>query len=290
MSSTESLSNNKPLVNRMIEAIKEHNPENRLASLDFILELGARTHMQVLPTLELWLPKEKWLPEFFSCEEEYDIYKDFVKVMTRKNNIANRNKREADHLPLSLVDTRPQRKVRMECIGCHYTQFTYDYLLKAFVCSDCLAIQVKRRMNDQEDNVRNRMKIVVTGVTYSRLSTFSFFLRKFQGLCPHRANEVEFQNIKTHLLEENGRLDKLVFSKVKSLLYRLKYKHLYSCVYTLMHELGTHRIRWQRRYIDAMRERFNLREVANGNTSFKGMLEIMYSIAAELAIVCPHDT
>ena len=65
MSSTESLSNNKPLVNRMIEAIKEHNPENRLASLDFILELGARTHMQVLPTLELWLPKEKMASRVF---------------------------------------------------------------------------------------------------------------------------------------------------------------------------------------------------------------------------------
>ena len=279
------LHQNYKLSDSMIQEVKKHNIENKSATLDFLFEFTYLTHDEFLPILEKYLPKAKWLPEFFLSAEDYRIYTEsteaLAKALSKVNNTYNRNKRESERVVIRNLPTKT-KKVKVECVGCGYKHFMYDFYFKSFVCQECLAIQEKQKYNDLEFNVRSRMMVQkpnpVTPV-YSRLATFVFFLRRYQGICPLKANPEEFDNIKKILLKEYGSLDKLSFKSVKLLLYKLKYNHLFSNVYTLLHELGSPRIRYSYSQIEEFKNQFSLWEVSGENEQHKSSLHILYAIA-----------
>ena len=290
------LNHNCKLTNSMIREVGKHHVDDKALMLDFIFEFGYLTHTEFLPILERYLPQEKWLPEFFLCIEEYMIYKEtaetLAKALTKANSVFNRNKRESDRVVLKSLPS-VGKKAKVECVGCGFSHFMYDYYFKAFVCRECFAIQTKQRYADKEYNVSSRMQVLKANPvvpTYSRLATFVFFLRRYQGLCPLKTNPLEFENIQKILLEEYGSLDNLSFKNVKLLLYKLKYNHLFSNVYTLLHELGSHRNRYTYQQIDQFKTQFTLWEASGENVQqHKTSLHILYAIATKLNIPFIRD-
>lgn len=287
------LDHNCKLTKSMMTEVGKHHGKAKM--LDFIFEIGYLTHAEFLPILEQYLPQEKWLPEFFLDAEDYTNYKELTKARTKAlakaNATFNRNKRESDRIVITSLPS-VDKKPKMECVGCGHTHFMYDYYCKALVCRECLAIQTKQRFADKEYNVASRMQVLKVNpvvLTYSRLATFVFFVRRYQGLCPLKASPEELDNIRKILLKEYGSLDNLSFKNVKLLLYKLKYNHLYSGVYTLLHELGSSRNRYSYAQIDQFKSQFSLWEDSGENAKHKSNLNILYAIATKLSIPFIRD-
>ena len=220
----------------------------------FILKVNEQDEETFSNLLAQEIPLREWSkewmsPEIISATKEAEQKAAKLKTFNRKmnRNAAPNMRKVYTEIPKEVLEEEESTDEEAHCLGCNSKliigQFSkYGGSGVEYACKRCHALVSDMKCKPSrmlvETNEHSSVRKVASKLSYSRLKSFLYYIRRFQGLTVVKASRAEINMIRCECEKRYG-YEEVSYDQMKLIMYDLKdCNHLYSSVYSILACLG----------------------------------------------------